>query len=93
MKRKYWIAGGLIISLLILVCARVHMAKSYMQQQIERLTGTGYPGYKISGYDSLRYSDDGRFMCITVRAERMGDTHIIEIDFPWNPFKSPMHRI
>jgi hypothetical protein len=93
MKRKHWIIGALILSLLLLVCARVSMAKSYMQQQIGRLARTGYPGYKISECDPLRYSDDGRFMCITVKAERVGDSHAIEIDFPWNPFTSPVHRI
>jgi len=93
MKRKHWIIAAVVLVLLVLVCARVSQARSYMQQQIDRLARTGYPGYKISGCDPLRYSDDGRFMSITVRAERMGDAHIIEIDFPWNPFASPMHRI
>jgi hypothetical protein len=93
MKRKHWIIAALILALLLLVCARMFQARSYMQQQIERLAKEGYSGYKISGCDPLRYSDDGRYMCITIKAQRMGDTHIIEIDFPWNPLNSPMHRI
>jgi len=93
MKRKHWIGGGLIVLLLILVCARVSMAKSHMDQQVERLARIGYPGYTICECDYLRYSDDGRYLCIRVKAQRIGDPHIIQIDFPWNPFETPQHRI
>jgi hypothetical protein len=101
MKRKHWIIGALILPLLVLVSARVLLAKSYMQQQIERLARKGYPGYEIFECDYLRFSDYAGFMCITVKARRKEDPkagygdgyHYIEVDFPWIPFMSPEHRI
>ncbi|HXJ58689.1 MAG TPA: hypothetical protein VNU68_18690 [Verrucomicrobiae bacterium] len=104
MKRKHWIVGSLIFSLLILsllISVRVRLAKSYMQQQIERLAREGYPGYKIYECNYLGFSDFGGFMCITVTARRKEDPrpgysdgyHYIEIDFPWISSKRPEHRI
>ena len=76
MKRKHWIVGSLIFALLILswlklASVRVRLAKSYMQQQIERLARDGYPGYEIYECNYLGFSDfEGGFMCITVTAPR-----------------------
>jgi hypothetical protein len=101
MKRKHWIIAGLTVALLLLVCARVFQARSYMQQQIERLARKGYPGYEIYACNYLGFSDYRSIPCITVKAKRKEDSkgsygdgyHYIEVDFPWIPFTPTMHRI
>ena len=100
MKRKRWIIAVLIVALLLLVFVRVFQARSYMQQQIERLTRKGYPGYEIYECNYLSFSDYAGFMCITVKARRVeqskgyGDgCHYIAVDFPWIPGSAPEHRI
>jgi hypothetical protein len=101
MKRKHWIIAALILSLLLLICVRVFQAKSYMQQQIDRLAREGLPGYEIYECNYLGFSDDAGFMCITVTARRKVDPkgsysdgyHYIEVDVPWIPFRLPEHRI
>jgi hypothetical protein len=101
MKRKHWIVVALSISLLLPVCARVSLAKSYMQLQIEGLARKGYPGYEIYECNYFGLSDYAGFICITVKARRKEDPkgsygdgyHYIEVDFPWIPFTSPEHRI
>jgi hypothetical protein len=101
MKRKHWIIAVLILALLLLVSARAFLARSYMQQQIERLARNGYPGYEIYACNYLSFSDYARFPCITLKASRAEDPkvgygdgyHYIAVDFPWIPFMSPEHRI
>ena len=100
MKRKHWIIAVLILALLLLVCARVFQARSYMQQQIERLAGKGYPGYEIYECSYLSFADFAGFPCITVEARRVDSEgghrdgyHYIAVDFPWIPFMTPEHRI
>ena len=110
MKRKHWIIGTLILigtlSCLLakFVSARVHLAKSYMQQQIERLDRDGFHGYEIVECNYLGFSDFEGFMCITLTARRKagpsdssygrGDGyHYIEVDFPWFSSRRPEHRI
>ena len=100
MKRKHWIIAVVILVLLVLVWARVSQARSYMQQQITRLAGEGYPGYEIYECSYLSFADFAGFPCITVRARRADSQHgqrdgyhYIAVDFPWIPFMTPEHRI
>jgi hypothetical protein len=99
-KRKHWIIAALVIAVLVLVSVRVFQARSYMQQQIERLAREGYPGYEIYECNYLSFADYAGFMCITVKARRMEQSkgyrdgyHYIAVDFPWIPTSGPEHRI
>lgn len=103
---KYRLAiRGIIIGFWVAIAGfvpfRIHEAKSYMQFQIDRLALNGTSGYEIYETDYFSYADYFGFACLTVKARRKdsrpteyGDGyHYIEIDFPWVPFNTPVHRI
>jgi hypothetical protein len=101
MRRKHWIIAVPILALLLLVCVRVFLARSYMQQEIERVARKGHPGYEISGCYYLRVSDYGGFRCLTIIATRKADPNgsyrvgdpLLAVDFPWLPFRPPKRWI
>jgi hypothetical protein len=101
MKKIVYFALAVTIAV-ALTTVRIYQAKTYMNDQIARLSNSGPADYVICDVNYLtmtKRSGSGLSITVTARKKEVNGTsddgyHYIEIEYPWIPFLfRPSHRI